>query len=152
VALALSALAKKPMLLAQILDGGHGRWVLPHLDLGGRFEPDFVLGHRWSGPTWEWLLIELQTPRLASGRNKDGRVFLKNGRMCEQLDEGLRQINEWRRWISANLDTAKRPRAQMGLGLTDIDPSPPGLLIIGREADLTPEHANIRMQLATSTM
>jgi hypothetical protein len=42
----------------------------------------------------------------------------RDGRMCEQLDEGLRHINEWRRWITANLDTAKRARDQMGLGLT----------------------------------
>jgi hypothetical protein len=73
---------------------------------------------------------------------------MKNGRMSEQLDEGLRQINEWRRWISANLDTAKRSRTEMGLGLTGIEPSPPGLLIIGREDDLTPEPAAMRKQLS----
>ncbi len=140
-------LTDNPLLLAQILDGGHGRWVLPHKDLGGRFEPDFVIGHRWSGPTWEWVLVELQSPVLRSSRNRNGRLFMKNGRMSEQLDEGLRQINEWRRWISANLDTAKRSRAEMGLGLTGIEPSPPGLLIVGREADLTPEHAAMRKQL-----
>jgi hypothetical protein len=141
-------LSNNPILLAQILDGGHGRWVLPHKDLGGRFEPDFVIGHRWSGPTWEWVLVELQTPVLRGPRNPDGRLFMKKGRMSEQLDEGIRQINEWRRWISANLDTAKRSRTEMGLGLTGIEPSPPGLLIIGREGDLTPEHAAMRKQLS----
>jgi len=140
-------LTKEPMLLVQILNGGHGRWVLPHKDLGGRFEPDFVLGQKWSGPTWQWLLVELQTPLLKGIRNKSGRLFLQNGRMSEQLDEGLRQINEWRRWIAANLDTAKRPRSDMGLGLTGIESDPPGLLLIGREADLTPEDAARRKQL-----
>jgi hypothetical protein len=35
----------------------------------------------------------------------------------------------------------------MGLGLTGIEPSPPGILLIGRESDLTPEHAAMRKQL-----
>lgn len=141
-------LTDHPMILAQFLDGGHGRWVIPHKDFGGRFEADFVVGHRWSGPTWEWVLVELQTPKLAGPRNPDGRLFLRNGRMCEQLDEGLRQINEWRRWIAANRDTAQRPRVEMGLGLTAIEADPPGLLLIGREADLTAEHAQMRQQWA----
>lgn len=141
-------LTRNPVLLAQFLDGGHGRWVIPHKDLGGRFEADFVVGHRWSGPTWEWVLVELQTPSLAGPRNRDGRLFLKNGRMCEQLDEGLRQIDDWRRWIAANRDTARRPRTEMGLGLTAIDSDPPGLLLIGRDADITPDHAQRRQQLA----
>lgn len=140
-------LTKEPKLLAQILDGGHGRWVLPHKDLGGRFEPDFVIGHKWSGPTWEWILVELQTPVLKGLRNRTGRLFLQNGRMSEQLDEGLRQINEWRRWIAANPDTAKRPRAEMGLGLTNIEPNPRGILLIGREEDLTQGDAAVRKQL-----
>jgi hypothetical protein len=140
-------LTDHPMLLAQFLDGGHGRWVIPHKDLGGRFEADFIVGHRWSGPTWEWILVELQTPRLATPRNRAGKLFLKNGRMCEQLDEGLRQINEWRRWIAANRDTAQRDRTDMGLGLTGIAAQPPGLLLIGREADVTAEHAQMRQQL-----
>jgi len=140
-------LTRYPMLLTQILDGGHGRWVLPHKSLAGRFEADFILGHRWSGPTWEWILVELQTPKLASKRNAAGRLFLKSGRTSEQLDEGLRQINEWRRWIAANIDMAKRPRGEMGLGLSGIESSPPGILLIGREADLTPEHASMRKQL-----
>jgi hypothetical protein len=140
-------LTAKPMLLVQSLDGGQGRWVLPHKDLGGRFEADFVIGHRWSGPTWEWVLVELQTPKLKSPRNPDGRLFLKSDRQSEQLDEGLRQINEWCRWIALNIDTAKRPRSQMGLGLTEIESDPPGLLIIGRESDLTTEHAAMRRQL-----
>lgn len=141
-------LTQYPMLLAQFLDGGHGRWVLPHKDFGGRFEADFVVGHRWSGPTWEWLLVELQTPHLVGARNPGGRLFTKNGRMTEQLDEGLRQIDEWRRWIAANRDTARRPRSEMGLGLTAIESEPPGLILIGREEDLTPEDAQRRQQLA----
>lgn len=140
-------LTEHPMLLAQFLNGGHGRWVIPHKDLGGRFEADFIVGHRWSGPTWEWILVELQAPQLATSRNPAGHLFTKQGRMCEQLDEGLRQIDEWRQWIAANRDTAQRSRSQMGLGLTEIDSDPPGLLLIGREGDLTPEHAQRRQQL-----
>ena len=62
-------------------------------------------------------------------------------------DEGLKQINEWRRWLEANLDYARRSRTEHGLGLTRIGANPPGLLLIGREGDLTPEHADMRKQL-----
>lgn len=136
-----------PRVLAQVLTGGHGRWVIPQKRLGERFIPDFVLGHRWSGPTWEWVLVELQTPVLRSGRNRHGRLFTKTGRMSEQLDEGLRQINEWRLWLADNIDYAKRSRQDNGLGLTGVMGNSPGLLLIGREADLTPEHAARRKQL-----
>lgn len=141
-------LAAQPGILAHVLDGGHGRWVIPQKRLGDRFVPDFVLGHRWSGPTWEWILVELQTPVLRTGRNPDGRLFTKQGRFVEQLDEGLRQINEWRRWLETNLDYARRARSEHGLGMTEIGANPPGLLLIGREDDLTPEHAARRKQLA----
>lgn len=141
-------LAEHPVLLVQFLSGGHGRWVLPHLDLGGRYEADFIVGHRYSGPTWEWFLVELQRPNLETPRNPSGRLFTREGRIGEQLDEGLRQIDEWRRWIAANRDTARRSRDEMGLGLTAIESDPPGLLLIGRENDLTPEHAERRLQIS----
>ncbi|MEI2650121.1 MAG: Shedu anti-phage system protein SduA domain-containing protein [Dermatophilaceae bacterium] len=140
-------LQENPEILAQALVGGHGRWVIPQKRLGDRFVPDFVLGHRWSGPTWEWILVELQTPALSTPRNRTGQLFTRQGRMGEQLDEGLKQINEWRRWLEANLDYARRSRTEHGLGLTRIGANPPGLLLIGREGDLTPEHADMRKQL-----
>lgn len=137
-------LADNKWMLARTLDGGHGRWVLDHPSLGGKYVPDFIIGHRWSGPTWEWILVELQSPTLKTSRNRSGRLYNKSGRTSEQLDEGIRQIQQWREWISTNIDLVRRPRNQHGLGFTGMSPEAPGLLLIGREDDLTQEHALMR--------
>jgi hypothetical protein len=122
-------LALNPLLLAQHLSGGHGRWVIPQKRLGAEYVCDFAVGQR-SSSGFEWQFVELQSPRA--------RLFVpSSGRHSEQLDEGLRQIAEWRRWLADNRDYARRPRARNGLGLVDSSSDDPGLLIIGRESDLT---------------
>src|SRR3954452_24314875 len=93
-----------------------------------------------SSSGYEWQVVELQSPRA--------RLFVpSSGRQSEQLDEGLRQIAEWRRWLADNRDYARRPRARNGLGLVDASDRDPGLLIIGREADLTELDRERRRQL-----
>ncbi len=132
-------LADVPRLLVQHLHGGHGRWVIPQKRLGAEFIPDFVMGERYSGGL-DWTLVELQSPKA--------KLFLSKGRMTEQLDEGIRQILEWRRWLDANRDYARRSRDENGLGLTGIDGQSEGLLLIGREADLSEKDRTRRKQLA----
>lgn len=144
-------LAAHPILLSQFLTGGHGRWVLPQVNLAGNYVPDFVIGHRFSGPSWEWKLVELQSPRLATKKYPRGTLFTQAGDPCEQLREGIRQVREWRRWLELNLDLARRPPSRDGLGLTDISASPKGLIIIGRERSLTSEDADKRKQIASET-
>lgn len=128
-----------PRLLVQHLHGGHGRWVIPQKRLGAEFVPDFVIGERYSGGL-DWILVELQSPKE--------KLFLSKGRMTEHLDEGIRQILEWRRWLNANRDYARRSRDDDGLGLTGIDGQSEGLLLIGREVDLSEEDRRRRKQLA----
>jgi hypothetical protein len=140
-------LTDHPRLLIQYFGGGHGRWVIPQKRLGAEFVPDFVLGEADSDGR-SWTLVELQTPKLETNRNREGRLFMKDGRQSEQLDEGIRQVLEWRRWLSANRDYARRPRVEHGLGLEGIDATAAATLIIGREADLTDEHRAMRKQLA----
>jgi hypothetical protein len=133
-------LALHPILLVQHLGGGHGRWVLSQKRLGAEYVTDFVIGER-SSSGFEWQFVELQSPRA--------KLFVaSSGRQSEQLDEGLRQINEWRRWLADNRDYARRPRHQNGLGLVNVSADDPGLLLIGREADLTATDADRRRQLA----
>ncbi len=133
-------LALHPILLVQHLGGGHGRWVLSQKRLGAEYVTDFVIGER-SSSGFEWQFVELQSPR--------GQLFVpSSGRQSKQLDEGLRQINEWRRWLAANRDYARRPRDQNGLGLVNVSADDPGLLLIGRETDLTPTDRDRRRQLA----
>jgi hypothetical protein len=71
--------------------------------------------------------------------------------MSEQLDEGIRQILDWRRWLTRNLDYAERPRSRDGLGLEGVSPRGRGLLLIGRETDLTDTDRQRRRQLAEET-
>jgi hypothetical protein len=88
----------------------------------------------------EWMPVELESPRA--------RLFTRSGRPTKQFDSGLRQLLEWRRWLAANRDYAQRNRAKEGLGLTDIDDKTDGLLLIGREADLTDQDRQQRKQLS----
>lgn len=135
-------LALTPRLLVQHLGGGHGRWVIPQKRLGSEYVTDFVIGER-SSSGFEWQFVELQSPVT--------RLFVpSSGRQSEQLDEGLRQISEWRRWLADNRDYARRPRARNGLGLAGVSGDDPGLLLIGREADLTDEDRERRRQLDTT--
>lgn len=135
-------LALSPRLLVQHMGGGHGRWVIPQKRLGSEFVLDFMVVER-SSSGYEWQLVELQSPTA--------RLFVRSsGRQSEQLDEGLRQIAEWRRWLAANRGYAQRQRSENGLGLTDVTAEDPGLLIIGREADLTHEDRARRRQLDTT--
>lgn len=132
-------LARNPRFLVQHLGGGAGRWVIPQKRLGAEYVPDFVIGER-SSSGFGWQFVELQSPKAS--------LFVKStGRQSKQLDEGLRQINDWRRWLDNNRDYARRPRARDGLGLDNASGSDPGLLIIGREADLTETDRERRRQL-----
>lgn len=112
----------------QHLSGGAGRWVIPQKRLGSEFIPDFVLCERNSLGDF-WTLVELQSPR--------SKFFTKKRRPSEHLDEGVRQVLEWRRWLEANRDYARRPRVDNGLGLAEIEASPPGLVLIGRQSNVT---------------
>jgi Shedu protein SduA, C-terminal len=134
-------LARHPLLLVQHLHGGHGRWVLSKKRLGSQYVTDFVIGQR-SSSGFEWQFVELQSPQA--------RLFVEStGRQSKQLDEGLRQINEWRRWLADNRDYARRSRSHNGLGLVDVSADDPGLVLIGRDAHLTALDRERRRQLDT---
>jgi hypothetical protein len=104
-------LQEHPLLLIQFLGGGHGRWVIPQKRLGAEFVPDFVIGERHTGG-FEWILVELESPTAS--------MFRKDGDPSRQFGHGLRQIIDWRAWLARNRNYATQPRADAGLGLTDI--------------------------------
>jgi hypothetical protein len=66
----------------------------------------------------------LQSPRTI--------FFNSKGFPGAQLNEGLSQIKQWRRWLENNIDYARRERAKNGLGLKEISPLSDGLILIGR--------------------
>jgi hypothetical protein len=100
-------LEQQPWLLASLLGGGHGRWVRPQVSLGVR-----------------WRLIELESPRV--------RQQIKNGEFAKEARHAIHQIEQWRSWLAANTDQARRPRDRHGLQLVDIEAGAPALILVSR--------------------
>ncbi|MEV0855114.1 Shedu anti-phage system protein SduA domain-containing protein [Nocardia fluminea] len=133
-----SFLEDHPQILARLLTGGHGRWVIPQKRLSGEYIPDFVIGER-SSIGFEWHMIELESPAAP--------IFTKSYGQSQQLRKGIDQVRDWRRWISNNQDKARRPRAEHGEGLTDINGNVPAFVFIGRDTDRTDEASQRLRQL-----
>jgi antiviral defense system Shedu protein SduA len=72
--------------------------------------------------------VELERPQA--------KIFTAKGDPSAALTHALRQIDDWRDWLSRSRDYASRPREQSGLGLPDIDSELDGLVIMGRDARL----------------
>lgn len=114
------------------------RWVLPKVRLGPH-GTDFLLAcHDSTGI--RWVAVELE--------RHDRVMFTKNGDPSAVLTHGLRQIDDWRSWLQANLDCAQRPRSRHGLGLTGIAPDLDGLLIMSRRSQESPDTFERRRRLA----
>ncbi len=131
-----------PILLARLLGGGHGRWVIPHSRLGSQHVTDFLIGTT-SSLGYEWMAVELESP--------GERMFTSRGDPTATLNHAIRQVIDWRNWLSRNRDYATRPRDQDGLGLTDIDPNLPGLILIGRRS-ANPSGSNERRRRLASDL
>jgi hypothetical protein len=119
-------LEANPQILMQQLAVGAGAWVIPKRRLGSEHETDFLIAHEASGGL-VWHAVELERPQA--------RLFIKNGDASASLNHAIRQIEDWRDWLSHNRDYATRPRELAGLGLRDIDPRLSGLVVIGRGSD-----------------
>jgi len=116
-----SVIEEHPVLLARALGGGHGRWVIPQRRLGAEHVTDFIIGEK-SSLGYEWTLVELESPRR--------RMFKRDGDPSQALNHAIRQIVDWRSWLTVNLEYARR--SADGLGLHDIDPKSPCLILLGR--------------------
>ncbi len=133
-----SYLEENPQILIQHLGGGHGRWVIPRKRLGVEHVTDFIIGHK-NSLGFEWTGVELESSTAVP--------FTKAGDPTKALSHAIRQIEDWRSWLKKNQSYAARPQTESGLGLTDIDPLLPGLILIGRERDLDPATRERRRQL-----
>jgi Domain of unknown function (DUF4263) len=102
-------------------------WVIPQKRLGSEHVTDFVIAQEASGGL-VWYAVELERPQA--------KMFNKNGDPSAVLNHALRQISDWRDWLSQNRDYAAKPLGRSGLGLIDIDPELEGLIIIGRDAEV----------------
>lgn len=131
-------LEENPQVLVQPIGGGYDRWVVPKARLGAEHETDFLVAER-DATRYVWYAVELERPQA--------RLFTAKGDPTAALTHAIRQVSDWRIWLSHNRDYATRPPDQLGLGLTDIDPELEGLIIMGREADLDPQTAERRVRL-----
>jgi hypothetical protein len=132
-------LQKNPKLIIQHLGGGHGRWIIPKKRLGGEHVTDFMIGERDS-MGFHWTAVELESPL--------GKMFVKSGDASAALNHAIRQIRDWRIWLSHNQNYAARLRSEDGLGLTDIDAEVPGLILMGRRATETDDTRRMRRQIS----
>ncbi|MEA2551974.1 MAG: hypothetical protein QOJ65_150 [Fimbriimonadaceae bacterium] len=130
-------LKQNSILLVQHLNGGHGRWVIPKQRLGCEHVTDFVIGSRDS-IGYHWWAIELESPRA--------KPFTKSGDPSRHLTHAIRQISDWRSWLTTNQNYAARSRSEHGLGLTDIDNHAHAVIVIGREQDYDGQANTFRRQ------
>ncbi|MEV6362146.1 Shedu anti-phage system protein SduA domain-containing protein [Nocardia asteroides] len=121
-------LEQYPELLAPLVTGNHGTWVIPQTRLAGTYIPDFVIAGITSAGI-EWVLIELETPAVRLHTNDNGYTA--------QVRHGMKQIKDWRGWLENNLDMARRPQSEHGLGLPGIRARPRGIVIASRSSGPT---------------
>ena len=125
-----------PNFLVQVLGGGHGRYQIPRLQtkprLGSEYIPDFLISDMNSMGI-HWYAVELESPRK--------RAYRKNGIQTSDLTQAISQITDWREWLSNNINYARNPKDQNGLGFVGIESRLPGLILIGRR-DEYPELSN----------
>lgn len=74
-------------------------------------------------------------------------MFTKTGDPSRQLTHAIRQIQDWRAWVASNQAYASRTRRDNGLGLQDISPNLPGLILIGRRQATDPGTNTLRRQM-----
>lgn len=125
--------------LVEHLGGGHGRWAIPQKRLGSEHVTDFMIGAAHSLGV-DWVAVELESP-LAP-------LFTKAGDPTATLNHAIRQITDWRAWLTNNLSYATRAEAEGGLGLDRIRPDVPGLILIGRRATLSDADNARRSQMS----
>jgi hypothetical protein len=127
-----------PYLLTGVLAGGHGRWLRPQTRFGGRYVADFLIAEADSIGI-RWTLIELESPRA--------RPLSIEGEWLKEARHAQHQIQSWRHYIAENLDAARKDPRDEGLGLVDIDPGVPGLILISRRSIIGGDHAWVRRGL-----
>ncbi|MBV9144186.1 MAG: DUF4263 domain-containing protein [Pseudonocardiales bacterium] len=118
-------LQEHPHIFTGVLSGGHGCWVRPQTRFGRHYVADFLIADADSTGI-RWTLIELESPRVCP--------FLKSGEWSKEARHAKYQIESWRHYLRENLDAARKDSRDEGLGLVDIHPGAPGLILISRRS------------------
>lgn len=117
-------LQEHPSLLAHMISGNHGTWVIPQVQFGNHYMADFLIAGSTSAGL-RWTLIEIESPTK--------KFLIKNGEPSETLRHAIHQIEDWREWLASNLFSARAARDEGGLGLPGITADARALIIMGRE-------------------
>lgn len=133
------ALEENPLFLLQHLAASSHFWVIPQRRLGSEFITDFMLAED-DGDRVTWTAVELERPSVD--------LFTVAGNPTSTLTHALRQISDWRNWLSRNRAYASAPPSASGLGLTDVDPELDGLIIIGRDSSARGSQEDRRRRMA----
>jgi hypothetical protein len=118
-------LASSPLLLGPLAPPGGTIWCLDRPRLGSEFVPDFLLASITS-VGFRWAMVELESP--------NEKALTKAGLPAKKLAEALKQIRDWRTWLTDNVAYARSE-----LGLKDINANCPSYVVIGRRCSLDPK-------------
>lgn len=129
-------LAEFPVALAPLAAPGGTLWCIDRPRLGSEFVPDFLLASITS-VGFRWTMVELESPNQ--------KPLTNAGLPAKKLADALRQIRDWRTWLTDNVAYARDE-----LGLTDIDGVIPAYAIIGRRSNLDPTQVKTYRALSTN--
>lgn len=73
--------------------GHHSAYLFPEFQLGTSMRPDYLLIGESSGG-FEFVFVELESVY--------GRITLQDGNLGDSFNKGIRQVNDWSRWLQAN--------------------------------------------------
>jgi hypothetical protein len=100
-----------PEILAYLVTGNHGLYVIPQVRFGKEYVADFLIAANTSAGLW-WTLVELESPTA--------HLTISDGQPSKQLRKAIQQITDWREWLAINSDYAHRSIEERGLGLPGI--------------------------------
>jgi Domain of unknown function (DUF4263) len=120
-------LASFPVLVGPLAPPGGAIWCLDRPRLGSEFVPDFLVASITS-VGFHWAMVELESP--------NEKALTKAGLPAKKLAEALKQVRDWRTWLTDNVAYARGE-----LGLKDIEANCPAYIVIGRRGSLDPKQA-----------
>jgi hypothetical protein len=128
-------LASNPRLLVPLAPIGGTVWCLDRPRLGSELIPDFLLASITS-VGFRWVMVELESP--------SEKALTKGGLPAKKLAEALKQIRDWRTWLTDNVAYARSE-----LGLKDIEANCSACVVIGRRGGLDSSQAKIYRALSS---
>lgn len=129
-------LERHPEILASFTWGHNGVYVIPQAMLGNQYVPDFLIAAETSLGLL-WTLVELESPTAS--------LTISDGQHSKQLRKAIKQVTDWREWLSDNSNYAQRNTRENGLGLPGIRSDAHAVIIISRaERSTVPDRLRMR--------